>query len=403
MASLKIQFPGGQGVALAARLDLPDTPPRAFALFAHCFTCSKDSRAPTYIARALVEQGIALLRFDFTGLGGSEGEFANTDFSSNLTDLVAAADWLRREHAAPALLIGHSLGGAAVLAMARSIPEVRAVVTLNAPFAPDHVLAQLGENVAHIERDGQATVDIAGRPFTVRREFLQDVTAQRQDERIRDLRLPLLVMHAPTDHIVGIDNASGIYTAARHPKSFIALDGADHLLTRAEDARYAAQVIAAWVDRYLPGLPALPAVPAGVLRVSERRVGKFTARIQTASHVLYADEPLAAGGNDTGLSPYELLSAALGTCTVMTLRMYADLKQLPLTRASVEIEHGKIHAADCADCETREGRIDQLQRRLTLEGDLTAEQRQRLREIADRCPVHRTLTSEIRISTQLVD
>lgn len=403
MASMKIEFPGGQGDTLAARLDLPAAPPRAFALFAHCFTCSKDSRAANHIARGMVEQGIALLRFDFTGLGGSDGEFANTHFSSNLDDLVAAADWLRREHAAPSLLVGHSFGGAAVLAVAQRISEVRAVVTLNAPFATAHVLKQLGDDVAHIERDGQATIDIAGRQFTIRREFEADVSAQRQGERIGALRRPLLVMHAPTDRIVGIDEATGIYSAAKHPKSFIALDGADHLLSRADDARYAAQVIAAWAGRYLPERPAHPAPAAGVLRVTETGIGKFAARVQTNSHVLHADEPLAAGGNDTGLSPYELLSAALGTCTVMTLRMYADLKQLPLARASIEIEHGKIHADDCADCDTKERKIDHLQCRLTLEGDLSAEQRQRLQRIADRCPVHRTLKSEVRISTQLGD
>lgn len=403
MAGLKIEFPGSLGEPLAARLDLPATTPRAFALFAHCFTCSKDSRAPSHIGKALVEQGIALLRFDFTGLGGSEGEFENTSFSSNIADLVAAADWLRREHGAPSILIGHSLGGAAVLAAAGQVPEARAVVTLNAPFSPEHVKAQFGESVEQIEREGSATVDIAGRPFRVKREFLQDLASQRQAERIRELGRPLLIMHAPTDAIVGIDNATGIYTAARHPKSFISLDGADHLLTRADDARFAARVMSAWVDRYLPAPPPLPAVAAGTVRVSERRLGKFTTLVQTPTHVIFADEPASLGGNDTGPSPYELLSAALGACTVMTLRMYADLKKIPLERASVVIEHQKIHAEDCADCETRAGKVDHLQRQLTLEGPLSDEQKVRMQEIADKCPVHRTLESEIRVVTTLGD
>jgi uncharacterized OsmC-like protein/fermentation-respiration switch protein FrsA (DUF1100 family) len=401
MPSLKVEFPGSFGAPLAARLDLPDTLPRAFALFAHCFTCSKESRAPTHIGRALVEQGIALLRFDFTGLGGSEGEFENTSFSSNAADLVAAADWLRREHAAPSILIGHSLGGTAVLAAAGQIPEARAVLTLNAPHSPEHVIGQFAEYLARIEREGVAEVSIAGRPFRVGREFVQDVAGHRLDERIRELRRPLLIMHAPTDTVVGIDNATSIYMAARHPKSFVSLDGADHLLTRSEDARYAAQVLAAWVSRYLPAPTALPSVPAGTVRVTERRLGKFTTLVQTPMHAIYADEPTALGGNDTGMSPYELLAAALGTCTVMTLRMYADRKGLALERASVVIEHQKIHAADCAECETREGKVDRLRREVTLEGELSDEQRASLLEIAARCPVHRTLESEINVVTAL--
>jgi uncharacterized OsmC-like protein/alpha/beta superfamily hydrolase len=403
MSAARIEFPGSLGAQLAARLDLPAAPPRAFALFAHCFTCSKETRAPTHIGKALVEQGIALLRFDFTGLGGSEGEFENTSFSSNVDDLVAAADWLRREHSAPSVLIGHSLGGAAMLAAAARIPESRAVVTLNAPFSPEHVANLFADSHSQIEREGVATVNIGGRPFRVRREFLEDLAGQRQTERVRELRRALLIMHAPTDTVVGIDNATAIYTAARHPKSFISLDGSDHLLTRSEDARYAAQVLAAWVSRYLPAPPELPSVSAGSVRVTERRTGKFSALVQTPAHALYADEPVGVGGNDSGPSPYELLSAALGACTVMTLRMYADMKGLPLARVSASVEHQKIHAADCADCETREGRIDRLQRQIMLEGELTGEQRKRLLEIADKCPIHRTLESEVSIVTTLAD
>jgi putative redox protein len=400
MPSLKVAFPGSAGAALAARLDLPDSAPRAYALFAHCFTCSKDSRAATWIARALAGQGIAVLRFDFTGLGGSEGEFENTDFSSNVADLVAAADWLRALHQAPAILIGHSLGGSAVLAAAGDIAEVRSVVTLNAPFAPDHVTRQFADRIGLIERQGAAEVTLAGRRFRLRREFLADLAGQKQAGRIAQLRRALLVMHAPGDAIVGIDNASAIFTAAKHPKSFVSLDDADHLLTREPDARYAAQVLAAWVGRYLPERSA-QSVPPGVVRVTERRLGKFTTMIQTAEHTIYADEPVSAGGNATGLTPYELLQAALGACTVMTLRLYAEHKQLPLERARVDIEHDKIHAADCADCETREGRIDFIRRRLTLEGELTDAQRAKMVEIADKCPVHRTLHGEVRVVTEL--
>jgi uncharacterized OsmC-like protein/alpha/beta superfamily hydrolase len=400
MPSIKVTFPGSAGVALAARLDTPDTAARAFALFAHCFTCSKDSKAPTHIARALVEQGIALLRFDFTGLGGSEGEFENTDFSSNVADLHAAADWLRTQYRAPTILIGHSLGGAAVLAAAGDIAEVRAVVTLNAPFAPDHVTHQFADRIGLIEREGVAEVNLAGRPFKLRREFLADLAGQQQAGRIAALRRALLVMHAPGDAVVSIDNAQAIYSAARHPKSFICLDSADHLLTRADDARYAARVLAAWVSRYLPAPPAA-SVPPGTVRVSERRLGRFTTQISTAGHTIYADEPASLGGDDTGLSPYELLQAALGACTVMTLRLYAERRRLPLVRASVDIAHDKIHAADCADCETRDGKVDRIYRRLMLEGDLDAEQRAKLLEIADKCPVHRTLHGEVQVETVL--
>ncbi len=401
MPSLKVAFPGSAGTALAARLDLPDTAPRAYALFAHCFTCSKESLAATRIARALAEQDIAVLRFDFTGLGGSEGEFENTDFSSNVADLVKAADWLRAHHRAPAILIGHSLGGAAALAAAGAIAEVCAVATLNAPFSPDHVTRQFADRIGLIEREGAAEVTLAGRRFRLRREFLADLAGQKQAERIAQLKRALLVMHAPGDAIVAIDNASAIFTAAKHPKSFVSLDSADHLLTREPDARYAAQVLAAWVGRYLPAQPASTVRP-GVVRVSERRLGKFSTLIQTAEHTIYADEPVSAGGNATGLTPYELLQAALGACTVMTLRLYAEHKQLPLVRASVDIEHDKIHAADCADCDTREGRVDLIRRRLTLEGELTFAARAKLAEIADKCPVHRTLHGEVKVVTELV-
>lgn len=401
MAGTKLEFPGSQGATLAARLDAPSAPPLAVALFAHCFTCSKETKAATYIAKALVEQGIAVLRFDFTGLGGSEGEFANSNFSSNVEDLLAAAAALRSRYGAPQILIGHSLGGAAVLAAAGAVPEARGVVTIAAPFDPGQVKRQFAQSLSLIEREGEAQVTLAGRPFTLRKQFLDDLDTHLPAETIRDLRRPLLLFHAPNDTTVSIDNAQRIYEAARHPKSFISLDDADHLLTRSEDGRYVGQVIAAWVQRYLPLREAAPAVPAGTVRVAERGTGKFANVVQTASNTIFADEPESVGGSGTGLTPYELLQAALGACTSMTLRMYAELKKLPLRRVSVELKHDKIHAQDCADCETKEGRIDQIERVIALEGDVDEQQRAKLLEIADKCPVHRTLHSEVVIRTRL--
>lgn len=397
-----VTFPGAFGTALAARLDGPAGAPLAFALFAHCFTCSKETKAAAAISAALAERGFGVLRFDFTGLGGSEGDFANTNFSSNVDDLVAAADFLRREHRAPALLVGHSLGGTAVLAAASRIPEAVAVATLGSPFEPGHALRLLKDSVDMIESEGDATVDIAGREFHVKKQFLEDLRGQKLGGAIAQLGKALMVMHSPRDTIVDIDNAARIFTAARHPKSFVSLDPADHLISHREDAQYAGQLLAAWALRYAAPAPeALPAPQPGKVLVRETREGKFTNQVFVGRHVVRADEPVAAGGLDSGLSPYDLLCASLGACTAMTLRMYADLKSIPLERVSVELKHEKIHAADCAECETREGRIDRIGRLITLEGNLDPEQRKRLLEIADKCPVHRTLHSEVLIQTQL--
>lgn len=404
MPSARIEFTGSLGHPLAGRLDTPDGPVRAWAVFAHCFTCSKDSKAAAYIARALAEAGFGVLRFDFTGLGGSGGDFGNTHFSSNVDDLVAAADWLRAAHGAPALLVGHSLGGAAVLAAAHRIPDTRAVATLGAPFDPAHVTRQFGESMAIIEAQGEARVTLGGREFPVRREFVADVAGQPQAERIRSLRRPLLVLHAPGDTVVDVDNARRIFEQAVHPKSFVSLDGADHLLTGQADARFAAGIIAAWAGRYLPAQAASDGrevLPAGTVRVSERGTGAFAVSIQAGRHTLVGDEPVAVGGNDLGPSPYDLLSAALGACTVMTLRMYAQRKQWPLENTRVTLTHDKIHAADCQDCETRTGKLDRIERVVELAGPLDDGQRARLMEIADMCPVHRTLHSEVRVVTRL--
>ena len=406
MPSIRVEFTGSQGATLAGRLDTPDSAPRAWALFAHCFTCSKDTKAAAYIARSLADAGFGVLRFDFTGLGGSGGDFSNTHFSSNVDDLVVAADWLRAQHGPPALLVGHSLGGAAVLAAASRVPDVRAVATLGAPYDPGHVVRQFGPGLAVIEAQGEALVKLAGREFTIRRSFVDDVSGQPQADRIRTLRRPLLVMHAPLDDVVKVDNARRIFEGALHPKSFVSLDGSDHLLTRATDARYAAAVIAAWSARYLP--EAAPdettAAPLdhGIVRVSERGTGNFAVTIQAGRHSLVGDEPASVGGDDTGPSPYELLLAALGECTVMTLRMYARQKNWPLENARITLKHAKIHAADCAECETREGKVDRIDREIELVGPLDQSQRARLLEIADRCPVHRTLHSEVTVVTSIV-
>jgi putative redox protein len=400
--SRPVSFPGAFGTALAARLDSPAGAPRACAVFAHCFTCSKETKAAATISAALAERGFAVLRFDFTGLGGSEGDFANTNFSSNVDDLVAAADFLRREHRAPALLVGHSLGGTAMLAAAARIPEAVAVATLGAPFEPEHVLRLLKDSVGTIDAQGDARVEIAGRDFRIKKQFLDDIRGRRIGGALAQLGKALMVMHSPRDTIVDIDNAAKIFTQAKHPKSFVSLDPADHLISRREDALYAGQLLAAWALRYTAPAPdAMPAPQAGKVLVRETREGKFTNQVFAGSHVIRADEPVAAGGLDTGLGPYDLLCASLGACTSMTLRMYADLKGIPLERVSVELQHGKIHAADCAECETREGRIDRIERVIILEGNLEPQHRTRLLEIADKCPVHRTLHSEVLIRTQL--
>ncbi len=399
-----IHFPGALGTALAARLDLPPTAPIAYALFAHCFTCSKDSLAAARISAALVEHGFGVLRFDFTGLGGSAGDFANTNFSSNVADLVAAAAWLREHHQAPRVLIGHSLGGAAVLAAAGQIAEAAAVATIGAPFDPGHVQHLLGSAAAEIAATGEAEVTLVGRKFRIRKQFLDDLAANGNGERIGHLRKALLVFHSPRDTTVDIENAARIYAAARHPKSFVSLDTADHLLTGKADAAYVAAVLAAWAGRYVNATAAAPApIPAtGEVTVMETLEGRFTQDITAGAYHLRADEPATAGGNDSGFTPYDLLLASLGACTSMTLRMYAEQKKWPLERVTVQLRHNKIHAKDCAECETREGKIDRIEREIRLTGNLDAAQRARLMEIADKCPIHRTLHSEVLIKTRMV-
>ncbi len=403
-STVDVKFAGSQGLQLAARLDLPLGTPTAYALFAHCFTCSKDSKAAAYISSSLAAAGIAVMRFDFTGLGGSEGDFSNTGFSSNVDDLVAAADFLRAEYEAPKLLVGHSLGGAAVLAAAPRISESTAVATVNAPADPAHVIHNFGASLAEIESAGEATVSLGGRSFVIRKSFIEDACSQNIGAILPNLRRALLVMHAPRDKIVDISNAQKIFIPAKHPKSYISLDDADHMLTRREDARYAGMVLAAWAARYLPPKEESQAtrVDNDDVLVTEAGDGRFAQTINVGRHWLRADEPPSVGGDDSGPSPYQLLSASLGACTSMTMRLYAMRKKWSIGRISVRVRHEKIHAQDCAKCETTEGKVDRMEREIHVEGELTEEQQQRLLEIADKCPVHRTLHSEVEVVSRLV-
>jgi uncharacterized OsmC-like protein/pimeloyl-ACP methyl ester carboxylesterase len=403
----RFQFTGSEGELLAASLDLPEREPIAYALFAHCFTCGKDVLAARRIAVALAAKGIAVLRFDFTGLGSSEGDFANSTFSSNVADLVRAADHLRATRKGATILIGHSLGGAAVLAAAGQIPDARAVVTIAAPSDPAHVTGLFADRIEDIRKHGKVEVSLAGRPFHIKREFLDDIAEHGLMAHVAKLHKALLVMHAPTDDTVGIDNATRIFGAAKHPKSFVSLADADHLLTQKRDAGYVADVIAAWAERYIDPVVSEPVADAGEaprqVVVRETRNSKFQQTVSVGPHRILADEPVAAGGEDSGPGPYDLLLASLGACTSMTMRLYADRKALPLERVTVTLKHNKIHAEDCAECETRVGMLDRIDRVIAIEGTLDTEQRAKLMEIADKCPVHRTLTSEVHIVTRPAD
>ncbi len=402
----RVEFEGALGDRLAARLELPATRPVAYAIFAHCFSCSKDIFAATRISRRLAQLGLAVLRFDFTGLGQSDGDFANTNFSSNIQDLIAAGRFLEDEYEAPALLVGHSLGGAAVIAAALDMPSVKAVATIGAPADAEHVQCQFSGDVETIEREGEAEVSLAGRPFTIKKQFLDDIRGRTLEDAVAALRRPLLIAHSPVDETVSVENASRLFLAAKHPKSFVSLDDADHLLRGDVPARHAADMIAAWAARYVvDGASAdLPDPVADSVVVRETGQGKFQNHVVVGEHVMLADEPRRVGGDETGPTPYQFLNAALGTCSSMTMRMYAERKGWPLERATVTLHHDKGHAEDCEACaEGEERHVDIIERRIRLEGPLDDEQRARLIEIADKCPVHRTLNRPVVIRTQAED
>ncbi len=400
MPTEKLTFTGHAGDTLAARLDLPGGPHLATALFAHCFTCSKDITAARRIAARLAAMGVAVLRFDFTGLGHSEGEFENTNFTSNVQDLHAACAALEQKGMAPSLLIGHSLGGAAVIKAAPEMPSIKAVVTIGAPFDPGHVTHNFADAIPEIVDQGVAEVNLGGRPFRIGKSFVDDVSEVALSSSLAKLGAALLVLHAPRDATVGIENASDIFLAAKHPKSFVTLDDADHLVTRPADAEYAADVIAAWSKRYLDlAPPAKPAdVPEGIMRVTEADPNGFLQDVQSGPHHALADEPAKYGGTNKGLTPYGFVSAGLGACTSMTIRMYARRKGWPLDGVSVDIAHAKEHAQDAADPGAK---VDHFDRTIRLTGDLSDEQRARLLEIADKCPVHKTLERSSTVRTVL--
>ena len=406
MSTEIITFPGAGGDTLSARLELPPGGKSvATALFAHCFTCTKNIKAAVNISRALARERIAVLRFDFTGLGESEGDFADTNFSSNVADVVAAGRFLEGGLGAPAILVGHSLGGAAVLHAARELDSVEAVATIGAPADPGHVVTHMRDSVEEIEERGEAEVFLGGRPFLIKRQFLEDLSQVRMEEVVRSLGRALLLFHSPVDATVDVDNAARLYGLAKHPKSFVSLDTADHLLSDEEDSKYVGVVLAAWSRKYVDfsGEDEADAAAAGERVVTQTVAAGYRTEIAARGHTLLADEPKSVGGDDTGPTPYDLLMAALGSCTGITLRMYADRKGWPLDRIRVSLQHDKMHLHDCADCEEGDHRVDQVERRILLEGDLSDEQRDRLMEIADRCPVHRTLDAGVRIKTQAAE
>ncbi len=400
----KVTFPGSQGHLLSARLDSPDGEIKGYALFAHCFTCSSNILAASHISAALTEKGIAVFRFDFTGLGSSEGEFSNTNFSSNIEDIKAAIDFLRSQNKTPQILIGHSLGGAAALRTAETVPDLKALVTINAPSDPSHLRHFLKSSLKEINSQGYANVTLADRTFQIQKHFIDDLEKHKSLAYLKDITAALLIFHSPQDKVVEIENAKLIFTAARHPKNFISLYGADHLLTRVQDADYVADIISSWVNRYLleekEGLPTAESNTHAVT-VMETGTGKFTQVVQAAGHTFLVDEPADVGGDNKGPGPYDLVLAGLGACTSMTIRMYADYKNIPLKEIKVILTHEKVYNEDLINCVETNARLDLINRDITVRGDLTPEQKDGLFRIAEKCPVHKTLSQPSIIKTSL--
>lgn len=397
----KVSFKNSEGLELSGYLELPlNSHPHSYVLFAHCFTCNKNFFAVKNIARALSAQGYGVLRFDFSGLGESAGEFADTTFSGNVEDLISAAEWLEKEHQAPEMLIGHSLGGAAVIFAAAKLPSVTSVVTIGAPSSPVHVKHLLKSNLEEIEEKGVAEVNVGGRNFTIKKDFLEDINSHDLADFARDLKKAFLIMHSPQDRVVAVSNAEALYKNVKHPKSFVSLDGADHLLTDKEDSAYAGRVIASWASRYLE-IPEEKELPTNHQVVANLGEEGFTTQLRAGKHYFTADEPKSFGGEDFGPSPYELLSAGLAACTSMTIQMYTRRKKWPLINVETHVNHKKTHAEDCENCERNTAKIDVFEREIVLKGNLDEQQQQKVLEIADKCPVHRTLSNKVEITTHL--
>lgn len=401
MKTIKLSFPNLEGQKLSARLELPvDKRTYTYAVFAHCFTCSKNLNAVTHISRALTSKGIGVLRFDFTGLGESEGDFEDTNFSTNVSDLITATEYLKENYGEAQIMIGHSLGGAAVLMAAHQLEYIKAVATVGAPADPVHVKHLFEDSIDKIEEEGKAKVNLGGLPFVIKKQFVDDLENYEKSNFIKELRRPLLVMHSPQDQTVDIKNAEKIHTSAMHPKSYVSLDGADHLLTHRGDAQYVGQIVASWTQRYIEmeGLEELETDHQVVVR-NEADRGLQT-EIMANGHFILTDEPESQGGTNLGGTPYDLLVAALGSCTAMTIRMYAKHKKIPLEEVKVHLTREKRHADDAQDL-SEKSKMEFIDRFIELTGDLTKEQRDRIVEIADKCPVHKTLTNGLKVNTTL--
>lgn len=405
MKSTKLKIKNRKGITLNANLELPaNQKPNYYAIFAHCFTCSSSLSAVRNVSRALTQNGFAVLRFDFTGLGRSEGEFADSHFSANVDDLLDVHKYMEEYYQAPSLLVGHSLGGAAVLVAASKLETVKAVATVGAPSTVNHVKHLFSHQVEDSAEKGDVEVNIGGRPFVINQDFVEEFDKTDLPTIVKDLRKPLLIMHAPFDKIVGIENAEQLYKKAHHPKSFVTLDNADHLLTKEEDSQYVGEIIGTWAKRYFPKAKNKMLSTEGEQLVGHLNIveNNFTTEIQTKNHAFIADEPASVGGSDFGPSPYEYLNAALAACTVMTLKMYAERKKWDLREVYVYISHSRKHSDDLNLVTEQPKYLDHISKKLKLIGDLTTQQKDRLKEISSRCPVHKTIASEVIFETEIL-